>query len=119
MSHGNPRVREALSNYLNADAEFTATFSHHSITTDKIRETILLQNVKDKSGRMVTDHVWVKLPDELKDVPLQRNDTIRLTARSYAYYYDDRNNKVRHKYGLEIHDITILPSICEVNYLQR
>lgn len=46
---------------------------------------VLLRNVKDQNGQLLTDHIWVNYNQAFEDLQLQEGDTIIFMARVGKY----------------------------------
>ncbi len=58
-------MRKGLSNYVNKRSIFTAIVTGHStyFCRGKKKRTILLKEIRNKAGRLVSNHMWIKQED--------------------------------------------------------
>lgn len=47
--------------------------------------TVLLLDIKDKDGNLITDHLWFNLTKEFKACKLKENDIVQFDARVAMY----------------------------------
>ncbi len=66
---------------------FTGTFLKKGIKSGfkGPLETILLADIKDESGKVVTDHLWFNLTKGFKDADLKTDDEVQFDARVKSY----------------------------------
>ncbi|MGE5411002.1 MAG: hypothetical protein ACM3MI_08580, partial [Clostridiales bacterium] len=59
-------------------------------------ETVLLKNVQDSSGKVLTDHLWFNLTTGFEKLNLKEGDRIQFDARvkSYTKGYKGRLAKI-------------------------
>ena len=49
------------------------------------KHTLLLRDVKDSSGKVVTDHLWFQLGKRFDSLKLEAGDIVRFDARAKPY----------------------------------
>lgn len=67
--------------------EFTGTFVKFGGKNNngEWETTILLKNIKDKNGKLVTDHLWFNNSKGFEALNLKENDVIRFKAKVSQY----------------------------------
>jgi len=80
-------MRKQLAKQAGSLASFTATFGRYGVTkTNFYKYTLLLKAVRNDSGEIVADHVWVRLTDLfLKVGELFPGETISFRGRIKEY----------------------------------
>jgi hypothetical protein len=81
------KMREELEKIENERGTFIGTFVRTGIKIDfgHEKQTILLKNVKDKIGNLVTDHLWFNLTKGFEVLQLIENDVVQFDARVKSY----------------------------------
>lgn len=66
---------------------FTGEFSRFGVKNGYMgqQKTILLQNIKNEKGELVTDHLWFNYIKGFKKINLQKGDIIKFSARVNLY----------------------------------
>lgn len=89
-------MREQLARLGDLRAKFTGTFSRYGMKTGwngNIKQTVLLQNVKNSGGVVVTDHLWFNNTKGFGALDLKPGDVVRFTARVTPYEKGYRGNR--------------------------
>ena len=85
-------MREQLAPLLGEKSVFTATFKRfgwRKFMGQYVAKTLLLVDVKDEDGKMVTDHLWFKCGKGFDRLGLKRGDTVQFHARVGTYSKGD------------------------------
>jgi len=87
---------------------FTGTFVKFSTKNGYkgIEKTVLLKDIKDMSGRIMTDHLWFNFTKGFSELNLIENDVVQFDARvkeyekGYRGYRDDVYKPIETDYKL-------------------
>jgi len=82
-------MRHELRNIVNKRRRFSATFSRFGEKPGwkgKTLTTVLLKDIKDTSGKIVSDHLWFNLTKEFDNLTLKEGTVISFDARVKSYY---------------------------------
>jgi len=63
--------------------------------------TIVLKNITDKDGNLITDHIWLNLSKEFDKLNLREGDRIEFSARVVEYYKKNYRAKSEKDYKLD------------------
>ncbi len=80
-------MREQLEKIEEERLKFTATFSRFGLKNGYRgpEKTVLLKDVKDAEGNILTDHLWFSYTKGFAKLNLQENDEIEFNARCKRY----------------------------------
>jgi len=80
-------VRKELKKLDEVRSTFTGTFVRIGTRTSfgHPKQTLLLLDVKDGTGKVVTDHLWFNLTKGFAELALVSGDTVRFDARVKEY----------------------------------
>ncbi|MFW9952137.1 MAG: hypothetical protein ACFFKA_18605 [Candidatus Thorarchaeota archaeon] len=83
-------MRKELAKRYGQRDRFYGTFDHLGKKTNwytgKLEITVLLLNIRDKTGKVVTDHLWFNYTKEFQKIKeLKQGDLIRFEARIDTY----------------------------------
>jgi hypothetical protein len=81
-------MREVLAQRAGIRARYTARFERFGQKTafrGPPKTTILVKDVKDAQGELVTDHLWLNLTNDFAKLGLRAGDRIAFDARSVEY----------------------------------
>lgn len=98
-------MREELKKIENYRGVFTGTIERFGSVTNRwgCQTTLMLRDVKNETGKLMTDHLWFKCGKMWQKVRPMRTDTVRFNARVKVYYkrygYDYR---LSHPTNIEI-----------------
>lgn len=102
-------MRKELSKIEEVRKEFKGEFSRYGTKNGYkgVEETLLLKNITDENGRIITDHLWFNLTKGFKDLgELKEGDVIIFNARvkeyekGYKGYRDDVYKTIEIDYKL-------------------
>lgn len=97
--------RERLYHYAGKRATFTATFVRYGTHKSNGSQTVLLIEIRDQRGELVSDHVWINDASPFMDVGAQDGDQVRFKAfvRVYVngYAETDFHLPINKSYKLE------------------
>lgn len=85
-------MREQLAPLLGAKSVFTATFRRFGwkkFMGQYVAKTLLLVDVKDKDGKVVTDHLWFKCGRGFDKLGLEKGDQVQFHAKVGTYSKGD------------------------------
>lgn len=91
-------MREALQRIEGARTEFTGTFTRYGSKTaykGPPLKTVLLCDVRDAAGAVVTDHLWFGFTKEFERLDLKPGERVKFCARSKAYLKGYAEDKTR------------------------
>jgi hypothetical protein len=109
-------VRLGLKNLNNARRVFRGTFQGFSRKhmRQEFEWTLILKNITDKDGNVLTDHLWFNLNKEFDKLNLKDGDRVEFSARVVEYVKGRKNVSKKNKeidYKLDlIKGIRKLPS---------
>lgn len=81
-------MREALAPHHLRRLTFTGTFVRVGTKPGwkgKVVQTLLLRDIKDDAGNVLTDHLWFNLTREFATLDLQEGDEVKFDARVTRY----------------------------------
>lgn len=80
-------MRERLQKSNGRRGTFTGTFERTGIKTSfgHPKETVLLRDIRDEGGAIVTDHVWMNMTAGFRALDLRPGDVVRFDARVRPY----------------------------------
>lgn len=101
-------MRKKLKKIENERASFTGEFERFGIKNGYRGplKTVLLVNVKDRKGKLITDHLWFNLTKGFDNLDLEEGDIIKFDARVKSYlkgykgYRDDVYKPLEYDYKL-------------------
>ena len=73
--------------------------------------TLMLKDVMDSAGNLVTDHLWFLVGKQLAALHLQMGDGISFQARDTAYIKDDKDYREDVYKPIEIDSLQSNPTI--------
>lgn len=99
-------MRKELKKMNNLRRVFTATverFGRRNVNrlNKEVIWTIVLKNITDKNGKLITDHVWFNLSKEFDRLNLREGDRIEFSARVVEYYKRNYQAKPEKDFKLE------------------
>lgn len=81
-------MRAELSSYNNTTIRVTGTFLDFGWNFYEKKPTVLIRNIR-LNGEPVTDHMWITVSDELKEIELDKFDFIEFTTNIEHYQKDN------------------------------
>lgn len=63
--------------------------------------TIVLKNITDKDGNLITDHLWLNLTKEFDKLNVREGDRLEFSARVVEYYKNKHGSSSEKDYKLE------------------
>ena len=92
-------MRKRLQDINKERARFTATFGRFGTKSgwrDVPVQTVLVNEIRDASGKIVADHLWLNLTKGFEQLNLQQGDRIQFDARVKHYIkgYQGRHDDV-------------------------
>lgn len=81
-------MRKKLSNIEGVRDTFTGVFERFGIKNgwNGIEKTVLLKDIKNKNGDVVSDHLWFNLTKGFEKLQLKEGDVVQFDARVKEYY---------------------------------
>lgn len=81
-------MRKKLSNIEGVRDTFTGVFERFGIKNgwNGIEKTVLLKDIKNKNGDVVSDHLWFNLTKGFEKLQLKKGDVVQFDARVKEYY---------------------------------
>lgn len=82
-------MRKQLSTINNTRQKFTGTFERFGEKSGwqgNIDFTLLLTDVKDQEGKLMTEHLWFNLTKQFNALKLQEGDVVEFHARVKRYF---------------------------------
>lgn len=82
-------MREALAPHHLRRMTFTGTFVRVGTKPGwkgKVQQTLLLRDIKDDAGNVLTDHLWFNMTREFAALELQEGDEVKFDARVRRYW---------------------------------
>ena len=110
----NRPIREGLKKLNGQTTNFVGTFNRTSYDKYSGQEVALFTDVKikDSKPKEITDHVWVKLNNNLRQVNLEVGMELEFNAQVGQYIKKDVNKNIIMDYCLQnIKDIKILMGV--------
>ena len=91
-------MRRQLQKINDVRASFSGTYVRSGIKTGwkgRLEATVLLKDVKDKNGKIVTDHLWFNMTMGFASLTLKEGDIVQFDARVKPYQKFDREYGIR------------------------
>jgi hypothetical protein len=63
--------------------------------------TIVLKNITDKDGNLITDHLWLNLTKEFDKLNIREGDRVEFSARVVEYYKSKHGSSSEKDYKLD------------------
>ncbi len=92
--------RKELGNNGEVRDTFSGTFERYGSKNGWFgQRTVLLKDIKNNKGKVITGHLWFNLTKGFQKLHLKKGDIIRFDARVKAYVkgYDKINRKIDYK----------------------
>ena len=91
-------MRRQLQKINDVRASFSGTYVRSGIKKGwkgRLEATVLLKDVKDMNGKIVTDHLWFNMTMGFASLTLKEGDIVQFDARVKPYQKFDREYGIR------------------------
>lgn len=118
-------MRNELKNYVNKDNTFSAVVvrigTRKSRKTGKLLATMLVRQLKDVQGNLITDHMWLDIVPELAKLHPLYGDIIEFNGTTEFYIKGSCNRRKYYNTGRmyvdyqikQLHDFKVVGEITE------